>query len=99
MSRCQRLATALRGSRGRSAKARILSASLEKAAAHYSAEIAARRWKKVYVADVACEIERAATLLGDHKAYLSTAGRRATIVRSGGKPSTLKVPSRLTDAL
>lgn len=61
------------------------------AAAHYAAEIAARRWQKFYVAEVACPIARAEGLVGPHKAYLSTEGRRATVVRSGGKPSFLTV--------
>ena len=61
------------------------------AAAHYSAEIEARRWKKVYVAEVAASIDRARELLGDHKAFLATEGRRATIVHSGGKPSFLTI--------
>lgn len=61
------------------------------AAAHYSAEIAARRWKKVYIAEVASPIERTQQLIGDHKAYLATEGRRARVVRSGGKPSFLTI--------
>ncbi len=61
------------------------------AAAYYSAEIEARRWKKIYVADVALPVSRAKDLIGDHKAYLSTDARRATIVRSGGKPSFLTI--------
>lgn len=61
------------------------------AASHYSAEIAARRWEKVYVAELAVPVSRAQTLPGDHKAYLSTDGRKAVIVRSGGKPSFLTI--------
>ena len=61
------------------------------AAAHYSAEIAARRWKKVYIAEVAAPVEHTRRLIGDHKAYLATEGRRARAVRSGGKPSFLTV--------
>jgi 23S rRNA-/tRNA-specific pseudouridylate synthase len=61
------------------------------AAAHYSSEIAARRWHKIYVAEVAMPIAEASALLGDHKAYLATEGRRARVVRSGGKPSFLTV--------
>jgi 23S rRNA-/tRNA-specific pseudouridylate synthase len=61
------------------------------AAAHYGAEIAARRWQKVYVAEVAAPLEHATAIVGKHKAYLSTAGRRARLVRSGGKPSFLTV--------
>ena len=61
------------------------------AAAHYGAEIAARRWQKVYVAEVAAGADHAIAIVGKHKAYLTTAGRRARLVRSGGKPSFLTV--------
>jgi 23S rRNA-/tRNA-specific pseudouridylate synthase len=61
------------------------------AAAYYSAEIAARRWHKVYVAEVAAPLDKARELVGDHKAYLATEGRRAVLVRSGGKPSFLTI--------
>lgn len=61
------------------------------AAAHYSAEIEARRWKKVYIAEVAAAADRALTLIGDHKAHLGIDGKRATVVRSGGKPSFLTI--------
>lgn len=71
------------------------------AAAHYSAEIAAKRWHKFYVAQVALGVDRAKKLIGDHKAYLSTEGRRAVVVRSGGKPSFLTIvhaaPSTISD--
>lgn len=63
----------------------------QEAAAHYSAEIAAHRWRKLYVAEVAVNGDRVARLAGDHKAYLSTAGRKAVVVRSGGKPSFLTI--------
>ncbi|HWI20848.1 MAG TPA: RNA pseudouridine synthase [Vicinamibacterales bacterium] len=66
-------------------------ARTENAAAHYSAEIAARRWHKFYVAEVARDADRAAKLIGEHKAYLSTEGRKAIVVRSGGKPSFLTI--------
>jgi 23S rRNA-/tRNA-specific pseudouridylate synthase len=66
-------------------------ARTEEAAAHYSAEIAARRWKKFYVAEVALTADRAQKLIGEHKAYLSTEGRKAIAVRSGGKPSFLTI--------
>lgn len=61
------------------------------AAAHYGAEIAARRWQKVYVAEVAGGLDRTAALVGRHKAFLATEGRRAVVVRSGGKPSWLTI--------
>jgi 23S rRNA-/tRNA-specific pseudouridylate synthase len=69
----------------------MIVARSSEAAAHYSAEIAARRWHKVYVAEVAMPIDKAQRLIGDHNAYLATEGRRATVVRSGGKPSFLTI--------
>lgn len=61
------------------------------AAAYYAAEIAARRWRKLYVAQVARAGGECQALVGRHKAYLSVEGRRALVVRSGGKPSLLTV--------
>lgn len=69
----------------------LIVARTKEAAAHYSTEIAGRRWKKIYIAEVAAPSDRAKTLIGDHKAYLSTEGRVARIVRSGGKPSLLTI--------
>ena len=69
----------------------MLVARTLEATAYYNAEIAARRWHKVYVAAVACPIDRAQSLIGDHRAYLKTEGLRATVVRAGGKPSFLTV--------
>lgn len=69
----------------------MLVARNAEAAAYYSQEIAARRWKKVYIATVAAPLDRAHTLIGDHKAYLSTEGRIARLVHSGGKPSFLTI--------
>lgn len=69
----------------------VLLAKTRAAAAHYSAEIEARRWLKVYVARVALASPRAAALVGPHKAYLKTRGPRAAVVRAGGKPSFLDV--------
>lgn len=69
----------------------VLLARSRESAAYYSAEIEARRWLKLYVARVAVPGEAAAGLVGPHKAYLRTAGPRAEIVRSGGKPSFLDV--------
>lgn len=66
-------------------------ARTEEAAAHYSAEIAARRWQKFYIAEVALAPARAQKLTGPHKAFLSTEGRKAVVVRSGGKPSFLTI--------
>lgn len=69
----------------------MMVARTPEAAAHYGGEIAARRWQKVYVAEVAAPLEHATAIVGKHKAYLATAGRRARLVRSGGKPSFLTV--------
>jgi 23S rRNA pseudouridine1911/1915/1917 synthase len=69
----------------------MIVACTTEAAAHYAAEIAARRWRKFYVAEIASTVANARALIGDHKAYLSTEGRRARIVRSGGKPSFLTI--------
>jgi 23S rRNA-/tRNA-specific pseudouridylate synthase len=69
----------------------MIAARTPEAAAHYSAEIANRRWKKVYVAELSVSAARAQSLLGDHQAYLSTEGRKAVVVRSGGKPSFLTI--------
>jgi 23S rRNA-/tRNA-specific pseudouridylate synthase len=60
-------------------------------AAHYAREIAARRWRKFYVALVAVSPDAARTLLGAHKAFLKADGRGTRVVRAGGKPSFLDV--------
>lgn len=69
----------------------LVVATSQPAAAHYSAEIAGRRWEKWYVAEVAAPIGKAAALVGRHRMYLSTEGRRAVVVRAGGKPAFLTV--------
>jgi 23S rRNA-/tRNA-specific pseudouridylate synthase len=69
----------------------VLVARTPEAAAHHSREIAARRWAKWYVARVAQAPVRAAALVGPHRAYLKTEGRRAAVVRAGGKASFLDV--------
>jgi 23S rRNA-/tRNA-specific pseudouridylate synthase len=69
----------------------MLVARTAEAAAYYGGEIAARRWQKLYVAQVASAPDRARALIGPHKAYLSTEGRRARVVRAGGKPSFLSI--------
>ncbi len=61
------------------------------AAAYYSREIEARRWRKWYVARVSVPVAVAGRLVGPHQAYLKSDGRVATVVRSGGKPSFLDV--------
>jgi 23S rRNA-/tRNA-specific pseudouridylate synthase len=68
----------------------MLVARTVEATAYYGAEIAARRWHKVYVAKVAYQ-KYAQSLVGDHRAYLKTEGKHATVVRSGGKPSFLTI--------
>jgi 23S rRNA pseudouridine1911/1915/1917 synthase len=69
----------------------MLVARTVEATAYYGAEIAARRWQKIYIAKVACAKDRAQSLVGDHRAYLKTEGKHATVVRAGGKPSFLTV--------
>lgn len=63
----------------------------KEAAAHYSSEIAAKRWHKLYVAAVASPFADAGKLLGEHRAYLASDRFQARVVRSGGKPSSLGV--------
>jgi 23S rRNA pseudouridine1911/1915/1917 synthase len=69
----------------------VLVARSAAAAAHHAGEIAARRWIKWYVACVAAPPATAATLVGPQRAYLKTEGRRAQVVRAGGKASFLDV--------
>lgn len=69
----------------------VLVARSAAAAAHYSQEIAARRWRKFYVARLAQSPAAARRLVGPHKAYLRAEGRTAQVVRSGGKPAFLDV--------
>lgn len=69
----------------------MLVARSSAAAAHHAGEIAARRWAKWYVARVAIPTTAATALVGAHRVYLKTDGRRATVVRAGGKPSSLDV--------
>lgn len=69
----------------------MLIARSSEAAAHYAKEIAERRWHKWYVAQVGLPPDKAARLVGAHKAYLKVEGRSAQVVRSGGKPSFLDV--------
>ena len=69
----------------------MLAARSAEAAAHYSQEIAARRWHKWYVAQVALPISKAGQLVGAHKSYLRVDGSSARVVRAGGKPSFLDV--------
>ena len=69
----------------------MLVARSRAAAAHYAAEIAARRWVKWYVARLAVAHDVAAGLIGSHKAYLKTDGPISRVVRAGGKPSFLDI--------
>ena len=69
----------------------MLVARSAEAAAHYAREIAARRWHKWYVAQVALPSSKAERLVGAHKAYLKVEGSSARVVRAGGKPSFLDV--------
>lgn len=69
----------------------VLVARSAGAAAHYAHEIEARRWLKVYLARVAAPAERAEALVGRHKTFLKVQGRRAEVVRAGGKAAWLDV--------
>jgi 23S rRNA-/tRNA-specific pseudouridylate synthase len=69
----------------------MLVARSAEAAAHYAREIAARRWHKWYVAQIARSPLKAKALVGAHKAYLKVDGRSARVVRAGGKLSLLDV--------
>lgn len=69
----------------------MLLARTAEAARHYSAEIEKRHWHKWYVARLAVPLRLASLLVGSHKAYLSTEGKSAVVVRAGGKPSFLDV--------
>ncbi|MEZ5290264.1 MAG: RNA pseudouridine synthase [Vicinamibacterales bacterium] len=68
----------------------VLLARSKEAAAFHSAEIEARRWRKLYVARVAAPAAPG-HLLGPHRTYLRTVGRTAAVVRSGGKPALLDI--------
>jgi 23S rRNA pseudouridine1911/1915/1917 synthase len=69
----------------------MLVARSAEAAAHYAQEIAARRWHKWYVAQVALPLAKAEQLVGPHQSYLKVDGASARVVRAGGKPSFLDV--------
>ena len=69
----------------------MLVARSAEAAAHYAQEIAARRWHKWYVAQVALPLAKAEQLVGAHKSYLKVEGPSARVVHAGGKPSFLGV--------
>jgi len=69
----------------------MIVARTPEAAAYYAREIAEHRWQKMYVTEVASPVASTHALIGRHKAYLSTEGRRARIVRAGGKPSSLTI--------
>jgi 23S rRNA-/tRNA-specific pseudouridylate synthase len=66
----------------------MLVARSAEAAAHYAREIAARRWHKWYVAQVAVSPEKAEQLVGAHKSYLKVDGRSARVVRARSQPRT-----------
>lgn len=69
----------------------MLVARSPEAAAHYSHEIAERRWHKWYVAQLALPPVKATKLVGPHKSFLKTTGTSAQVVRAGGKPSFLDI--------
>ena len=63
----------------------MLLARSAEAAAHYAREIAARRWHKWYVAQVALPLPKAEQLVGAHKSYLRVDGASARVVHAGGQ--------------
>jgi len=67
----------------------VLALSKE-AAGWHGKDIAARRWRKLYVAALP-RIEEPQRLLGEQKAYLVRKGRRAERVRAGGKPAFMDI--------
>lgn len=72
------------------------------AAARHGAEIQSHAWRKWYIARVPAHVAArgdAASLVGEHKAFLKRVGRVASVVRSGGDPSRLAVlaTARATD--
>lgn len=73
----------------------LVVATHKEAAAWHGEQLKARRWTKLYVARVRVSRGQggpdATELLGPHKRYLRTRGRKTEIVRSGGKPSFLDV--------
>jgi 23S rRNA-/tRNA-specific pseudouridylate synthase len=60
------------------------------ALAHHGEQIRERRWRKFYVARLAMPSDPR-ELLGEHKGYVKRVGRRAELVRSGGKPAFMDV--------
>ena len=63
----------------------VVVAKTKEAAAWHGAGLAAREWRKVYVA------KAPVVPLGKHRAYLKETNRRAEIVRSGGQVAWLEV--------
>ena len=62
------------------------------AIAFHGAQVKARAWDKIYLARVAAPAAGTpATLLGEHKAFLTESGGRARLVRAGGKPARLEI--------
>lgn len=75
----------------RIARGIVVVALSDHAVAFHSAMIAQRRWNKYYLARIPTESIDPQTLLGPHRVYLRTRGRRAEVVRSGGDPAWLTV--------
>lgn len=76
----------------RMARGLVVIALDDDAAAFHSRMVAERKWTKHYLARVKMgpDVDRTA-LVGVHRAHLRTRGRRAEVVRSGGKLSVLEV--------
>lgn len=75
----------------RIARGIVVVALTREAAAFHSAMIAQRRWSKYYLARIDARSVDPNQLLGPHRVYLRTRGRRAEVVRSGGDPASLAV--------
>lgn len=72
-----------RGSRGL-----VMIALNREVAAFHGANIAARRWVKIYLARIPAP---RGEVLGVHRAYLRERAHRVEAVRAGGRPSSLEV--------
>lgn len=70
----------------------MLVALTPEAIAFYGEQIRCGAWDKYYLARIHAPRDRPIeALLGQHRAYLKRVRHRATIVRSGGKPSFLEI--------
>ena len=76
----------------RMARGIVVVALTPESAAFHAAAVRERRWTKLYLARVAPDVAgREADLVGFHRVYLRTRGRRAEVVRSGGDVAEMEV--------